>query len=397
MRKDHVAWLLKHLDSHISDKIIFVHSEGGYKKYYARNDGDPEIYYSAISPRVDLFVPGVKHIVNERVRGSGYFRSSKKAVSVYLPYTPREFVIPETSPDFIYSLMRDIESLIYHLHDASRENLEVREMAEKAANGRYTDQGNGRHLACAIDKMSNLVKTNPDWFAAAHRKFRKEENHDSGMGTMQSRDIGAILRENESLQPANEALVEENNVEELELKGVKKREDPSHVQPHRQSALRAEEPPVNSSRVSLLRQSFEVKPNSHQSSLTASRDKVRAKSNASKSSRSTDSSCGNLAYVAEHDTLYATPMPKSERSSKASFSDPARDDDIKMSFLKSEDSRPASSSSNDPLYAEVDEGSSSNTNSGKKRRKRSVPDYSAIVDSAFADALYGQSMGEPES
>lgn len=390
VQKDHLAWLMKFLDT--SQKIILVHSEGAFKKYHAKRSGDP--YRSLSARKADLFTPAVEMLIKERSQGGFSFKSAQNTVSVFLPYTPREYVIKEASPSFNYSLMTDMDSLVYHIHNLPRDEPKAKSMAEKVNLANYRFLPEGKRLLAAIADNRKFLEDNPHWFEKEYVRMTMEGNADSGRGTLQESIKSGILNHPKPKtdpepysQPNNfDGHVYAELPEPWEI-GLtpNKTEEISHASP-RQCEREQKTLPREGSVVARLRQSFEA---SADSDLNITRDNVRNKYRKNKGQSTTSSQGKNLELLSEAEEPYSIPLPKSQRSS--------RDISATSDFGGELPSRPSSyAPSNDHLY---DKRRSANTsrNTNNRSLKGSIKDYSAFVDDAFAEALYGQSMGEPWS
>ncbi|XP_013392124.1 uncharacterized protein LOC106160152 isoform X1 [Lingula anatina] len=162
------GWLTKSCDR--ADIVLIINSEGAYKRFRARQNGEVYDKLENQSPTSDMYLQVIT-MIRER-----YFKETTvpcaKYVNVHFGYTPDTYIIPDIQPKFL--LMNHMESLFFHIHGIEQYQPGSKYTVEGISDLDYYSQPEqnpeGVKLYQAIREAENYFSENKNWFSERYGK-----------------------------------------------------------------------------------------------------------------------------------------------------------------------------------------------------------------------------------
>ena len=160
MARDIRAWYLNEIEK--ADQIIFVHSEGTYKKYKAHLDMK-KLNDTQVPPKGDTFSTIILPVLLSTSFPGPEQQSDDRHVMVRFCYTPPRYQISPVIKGNMYNIPDHLEDLLFHLHDSSRYEPGKISHFPGLNSKEYHKRPEGLKLQEAIESASRYNKDHPEW------------------------------------------------------------------------------------------------------------------------------------------------------------------------------------------------------------------------------------------
>ncbi len=189
----------------VADKIVVVHSEGGFRKYKAYMQ-DICLDDTQKKPKGDMWTYAYKH---------AKFRANMEqklcnVMHVRFKYTEDKYVTEKCGNQYI--LMKHFQDFFLKLHDKSSRGV------GQTKSVKFDDYP---ALQECINKAEEFLKQNSDWFEKRYKK--RTDDHDSGVSTLRDEDVSPALNNNKTSTNLYENI--SSNSENIEQKAANKPKD----------------------------------------------------------------------------------------------------------------------------------------------------------------------------